>query len=217
MISEALVTGIMPTTKRETMSVPVRNDLVATETRPDSEFALRARSGDRDAFEELVRRHEVPAYRLALRILKSREDAEDAVQEAFVRAWRGLAGFDAAREFRPWVMRIATNVALTHAGRTRRAMIDDVELDDLEVADPRSLSPARVAAVRETATALESIVQTLPAESAAIFHLRYVEEQSMDEIAQAIGKQPGTVAVALHRLREKLRTALYGPEEATKP
>ena len=88
----------------------------------DVAFARRAAAGDRDAYGELVRRHEAAAYRVAWGIVRSREDAEDAVQEAFVRAWRALGDFDPARPFRPWLI---TNAGLT-AGvlfRTKREAV----------------------------------------------------------------------------------------------
>lgn len=101
---------------------------------PDEPFVRRAQRGDRLAFEILVERHANKLYSLAARSLGSREDAEDAVQEAFIRAWRGLGSFRGGSRFSTWLYRICLNAV--HDQRGRRAA-PVAELDDDTAADPR--------------------------------------------------------------------------------
>ena len=104
-------------------SMPLPNSMISLAAREpigvpalaDAVLAQRSQAGDRDAFARLAERHEEAVFRLAWRILRHREDAEDAAQETFLRAWRSLGRFDSRREFRPWLLRIAVNAALAMA------------------------------------------------------------------------------------------------------
>lgn len=184
----------------------------------DIELLRRARGGDRDAFGVLVLRYQDAVYAAAWAILKSREDAEDAAQESFLRAWRGLDRFDPTRPFRPWILRIVANVALTV--RSRRRI--HVELDEtLDVSDDRAGGdlPAAAAAAnrRELLDAVGRMTAELSPENAALFHLRYGEDLSIDEISRILDRRPGALAVALHRIRERFRRALFGPGNGVEP
>jgi len=183
----------------------------------DAELIRRARGGDRDAFGALAVRHQDAVYATAWAILRSREDAEDAAQESFLRVWRGLVRFDPGRPFRPWILRVVANVALT--ARSRRRV--HAELDESRVPDDRSGGdlPAAAAAAnrREMLDAVERITAELSPENAALFHLRYGEDLSIEEISRILDRRPGTLAVALHRIREHFRRALFGPENGGRP
>ncbi len=178
----------------------------------DATLARRAAAGDRDAFAELVARHEGTVLRVAWRILGCRDDAEDAAQEAFVRAWRSLAGYDPARgDFRPWLLRITHNAALTALSRGRGPV--PVDLDGAfgaDIADPRAGSPAESAARREALARVARAVAELPPDCAGVFQMRYGEEMPLEEIARVTGQRPGTVAVMLHRLRDRVRHLVTG-------
>src|ERR1700754_4432422 len=100
---------------------------------PDSELVVRAQAGDRDAFERLVLKHKVSISRVIFRITKNREDAEDEVQETFLRAYRGLRGFRGNSKFTSWLTRIAVNQALMclRKRRHRDLLLDHaVECED---------------------------------------------------------------------------------------
>lgn len=182
-----------------------------------SETVLIERSlgGDHDAFAEMVTRHENAVFQLAWRILRIREDAEDATQETFLRAWRSLLRFDRSREFRPWLLRIAANVAVSAIQQRRgsTAIQDDLALESLP--DVSHHSPVASAVRRETLEAVQSLVAQLPPESAALFQLRFGQELSIEDISVILKKKPGTIAVALHRLRQRFRRAIFGAEDET--
>jgi RNA polymerase sigma-70 factor (ECF subfamily) len=178
-------------------------------------FVRRCLAGERDAFGELVARHGGAVHRVAWRVLRSADDAEDAAQEAFVRAWRALPAFDQSREFRPWMLRIAANAAIT----MRSARRDHEPLDETDAAGeplrPGGLSapgasPADVAQAREMLAMVHRAVGAMPADAAALFQLRYGEELTVEEISEVLGMRPNAVAVALHRLRGRIRRLVFG-------
>jgi RNA polymerase sigma-70 factor (ECF subfamily) len=181
----------------------------------DAALVTQSRAGDREAFGELVRRHENAVFRLAWRMLRVREDAEDVTQETFLRAWRSLDRFDVAREFRPWLLRITLNTAATESRRRggRSATREDAMPNPETLADVRERSPAESLARKEELAAVGHVVERLPAESAALFQLRYGEHLPVKDIARILGRKPNAITVALHRLRARLREALSGKTE----
>ena len=120
----------------------------------ESELISAAQAGDRAAFDELVRRSFVDTFTLARRLTDNEEDARDVVQDAYLRAWRGIGKFRGEALFSTWMYRITANAAATNVRRRRRQYADPFD-DDLEPADPRvDLQPAALA---ESAEALERI------------------------------------------------------------
>lgn len=183
----------------------------------DQEIARRTLAGQREAFETLVRRYERPIYIHLLRMLGRPEDAEDLTQETFLKALRGLAGYDPGQPFRAWLYRIATNTAIS-ALRRRGPLLVSLDGDGeggppLDVADPRGISAVEIMGRQEMAAQLEAAVAALPAEGAALINLRYREGMSFDEIAGVLGRKPGAIAVALHRLRHRLRELVFGGKD----
>lgn len=178
----------------------------------DREAARRTLGGDRNAFEAIVRRHESAVYAHLHRVIASPEDAEDLTQETFVLAYRGLATWHADRPMRPWLLRIALNAA---ASRRRLRHIVTVPLPDGAedwLPDPLPDFRAETAEHDNRRALVESALRTLPPQSAALFDLRYREELSLEQIGEALGKPPNTVAVALRRLRIRLQEMVLGKE-----
>jgi RNA polymerase sigma-70 factor, ECF subfamily len=170
----------------------------------DGELVRLAKRGDRHAFGRLVRRHQRRVFALGLRWLRNADDADDLVQETFVRAWQGLARFDEARPFAPWVVTIAVNRAKT---RLARARSDETVDETLPWSGP---SPEEGAERALLARAVHAAVDALPEEQRIVLHLRAVEDLSYREIAQALGIPMGTVMSRLSRAREALRKTLGG-------
>lgn len=179
----------------------------------ESDLIERSLKGDHDAFAGLVTRYENTVFRLAWRILRVHEDAEDATQETFLRAWRSLSRFDRCRKFQPWLLQIAVNVAINAAGQRSNHPVthqDDLEIESIpDVSHP---SPADTAARHEILDTIQSLVAQLPPETAALFQLRFDQELSLKDISLILKKKPGTIAVALHRLRDHFRAAIFGTE-----
>lgn len=164
-------------------------------TADDSLLVDAARRGDLDAFEVLVRRYQEPVYRVALRMLGSESDAQDASQEAFIRAWRSLARFRGDSVFATWLYRIVTNRCLNVLAARR-------PVEPLTEAHPDpSADPAEIAERRERFRAVADSILTLPAEQRAALVLREFQGLTYEEVAEVLGVSPAAVKGRIHRAR----------------
>jgi RNA polymerase sigma-70 factor, ECF subfamily len=170
-------------------------------------------AGDRDAYGELVKRHSRMLFRLAYRMTGNEADADDVVQDAFLRAYQKLATFESRADFGTWIYRIAVHCALDRlAGRrveeTRRASEEtDPEQDAVQVADVRP-DPERLAMSSEMAALQEIAMRGLTATERAAFVLRHMEDRSTEEIAAALNVTPNTAKQSVYRAVQKVRHRL---------
>lgn len=182
---------------------------------PETELVARAASGDEAAFEAIMRRHNRQLFRTARSILKSDAEAEDALQEAYLRAWRALSGFRADAKLSTWLVRIVLNEAL---GRVRRQGAQIIPLDTAMhstepetqaalTADP-DRQPDRLAMRAEIRHLMEARIDLLPDAFRTVFMLRAVEEMDVEEVAQALGIPAATVRTRFFRARSLLREGL---------
>ena len=176
----------------------------------EADCVRRARGGDSKAFDTLIARYAPRLYTHIYRMVGQREEAEDLVQETFLRAYRYFASYDRARPFRTWIYAIATNTAL-NAIRARKRGGTAVSLDD---EDREGASPERAAigpdaresaAIGDLNAQLAAAVRRLPALPAALVHMHYFEGMAIREAAEACGMTEATAKVALHRARKRLR------------
>ncbi|MEU1279273.1 sigma-70 family RNA polymerase sigma factor [Streptomyces sp. NPDC005805] len=172
----------------------------------DALLAVRAAEGDEEAFELLVRRHAPPMIRLATRLLGDRGEAEDAVQEAFVGAWRRLPEFQSRASFGTWIYRIVTNRCL-NVLRSRRPAAP-LEAVGEPVAPEHAVSPARIAEGREAVREMRKALDTLTAEQRACWVLRELDGRSYEFIAEAVGIGQDAVRARVFRARRTLTAAL---------
>jgi RNA polymerase sigma-70 factor (ECF subfamily) len=178
------------------------NDVTLDDARLDDvTLVVRARGGDVRAYEQLVRRYQGPIYRLAVRMLASRSDAEDVVQEVFLTAWRSLAGLHEDAAFVGWLYRTATNRCL-NVIRARHATVD-VDLAQLESRGAGS-KPERAVEASEQLAAVTVALQRLTGEQRACWLLREVHGRSYEEIAQAVGVTTTAVRGRIARARAQL-------------
>jgi RNA polymerase sigma-70 factor (ECF subfamily) len=174
---------------------------------------LDAQRGDRDAFDELVRRTYVDTYTLAVRLTGNEEDARDVVQEAYLRAWKGIRRFRGDAQFSTWMYRITANAAYTAVQKRRRlrtTTLDDVE----EPVEPHFES--RPDAVVEQAAGLAELataVEQLPPKLRSIVILKDVYGLTHEDIAEELDISVAAAKVRLHRGRKKLRDLLYDEGE----
>jgi len=176
----------------------------------DEELVERAKRGDIDAYEEIVRRHQATAFRIAYAICGSREDAEEAAQDAFVKAHRALGRFRAGAPLRPWLLRIVGNEARNRrvaGGRSARLIERLVREPGSREAAP-SLEPGLLADAerRELLAALER----LPARQRDAIVCTHLLGLSEAEAAVALDCRPGTVKSRLSRGLERMRSELEG-------
>ncbi|MEE1815828.1 RNA polymerase sigma factor [Streptomyces sp. SP18ES09] len=169
-------------------------------------LAVRAAEGDEEAFEVLVHRHSMPMIQLATRLLGNRAEAEDAVQDAFVSAWRSLPEYRGEAMFGTWLHRIVTNRCLNLL-RARRPAAD---LD--AVAEPAApdhqASPARAAESQAAVRDLAQAMRTLSPEQRVCWVLREIEAQPYDTIARTVGISPEAVRARVFRARRMLTEAM---------
>jgi RNA polymerase sigma-70 factor, ECF subfamily len=179
---------------------------------PQTDAALveRARDGDASAFGELVTRYRGVATRVA-RVVAPGADLEDAVQEAFVKAWFALPRFRAGAPFRPWVCRIVANEAKNRARSARRR--DALALRAAAVAVGTTASPEATLLDRDEAETLVRAMNRLKPEDRLVLAYRWLFEMSEAEMADALGVAAGTVKSRLSRAMTRLRSQLV--EEVT--
>ncbi|MFG2623089.1 RNA polymerase sigma factor [Streptomyces sp. NPDC048507] len=172
----------------------------------DTLLAVRAGEGDEEAFATLVRRHAPALLRLATRLLGDRIEAEDAVQDALVSAWRKLPEFRGRSAFGTWVYRIVTNRCLN----ILRARRTQVPLDAAaEVAAPEhSAAPDRITEGRAAATDLQRALGDLSAEQRICWVLRELDGRSYPFIAETVGITEQAVRARVFRARRQLTDAL---------
>ncbi|MFJ9623150.1 RNA polymerase sigma factor [Streptomyces sp. NPDC101181] len=172
----------------------------------DALLVVRAGEGDEEAFEVLVRRHSPVMLQLAARLLGDRTDAEDAVQDAFVSAWRKIPEFRRDASFHTWLYRIVTNRCLNRL-RSRRPSAD---LDSVpeQAAPDHQASPARAVESRAAAHALTKAMADLSPEQRVCWVLREMQGLSYEDIAATVGISLQAVRGRVFRARRHLTEAM---------
>jgi RNA polymerase sigma-70 factor, ECF subfamily len=175
-----------------------------------ADLVAAAKDGDRGAFDELVRATYASTYTLAYRLTGNEDDARDVVQEAYLRAYRGLRRFRGDAQFSTWLYRITANCAATHLGRRNRHRHDELD-EGLPVADtrPDHDPPLRVDA-EDLHGRLQSALAALPDRLRAVVVLRDVYDLPHESIAAELGISESAAKVRLHRARHKLREHVFG-------
>jgi RNA polymerase sigma-70 factor (ECF subfamily) len=181
----------------------------------DLNLIARAQSGDEQAFRAIMTRHNQRLYRVARALMRDDAEAEDVVQEAYVRAFAALAGFRGDASLSTWLTRITVNEALGRK-RRQRPTVDISTLETMQEATAQIIhfpgmsdnDPERTAAQHELRRLLERAVDALPEPFRVVFVMRDVEELSIEETAALLGIRPETVKTRLHRARRMLRESL---------
>ncbi|HEY3884777.1 MAG TPA: sigma-70 family RNA polymerase sigma factor [Vicinamibacterales bacterium] len=178
----------------------------------DAAAVALARDGDSEAFRALVERHSRALYRLALRMTGNCQDAEDVVQETFLRAYRQLGRFESRANFSTWVHRIAVNcsIDLIRARRHLETAHEPGDLDALGRASdrPPAPSPERLLLSTEVQQRVGDAMGSLTAMERAAFVLRHFEGHSIDEISRALGLKANAAKHSIFRAVRKMRIAL---------
>jgi RNA polymerase sigma-70 factor (ECF subfamily) len=173
----------------------------------DLELVEDFRRGDITAYNELVRRYQQKVYWIGRRILGTHEDADDVVQEVFIRVYENLKNFRAESGFYTWLYRIAMNLSLNtlQKKRIKDFVKYDSIIDTLEGENSRTDEPALH---REYETLLEKAVESLPAKQRAVFMMRYYDEMSYEEMAKVLKKSVGGLKANYFHALKKVQKIL---------
>jgi RNA polymerase sigma-70 factor (ECF subfamily) len=175
----------------------------------EAELVGSAKSGDRQAFDELVRRTFVDTFTLARRLTGNEEDARDVVQDAYLRAWKGIGKFRGDAAFSTWLYRITANAAASSVQRGRRHRAEPFA-DDFEPVDTGAEQMiTQGAESAETLDRIADALDELPAKLRSVVVLKDVYGLSHEAIAEELGISVSAAKVRLHRARRKLRDVLY--------
>lgn len=177
-------------------------------------------AGDKEAYGALVVRHSHSLFRVAYRITGNEADAEDVVQEAFLRGYRKLEGFESRANFGTWIYRIAVHCALDRVKRRRGNEVarvgetNDPEQDQLQVAD-EAAGPDRLLLSGEISSIQSDALRSLTPTERTAFVLRHMEDRTTVEIGEALGIEPNAAKQAVFRAVQKMRRRLAPLRMAT--
>jgi RNA polymerase sigma-70 factor, ECF subfamily len=182
----------------------------------DDAIVARVLEGDTAAFELLMRRHNERVFRTTRAVLHDDDEAEDAMQAAYVSAYTHLRDFNGRAAFSTWLTRIALHEAFARLRKSKRtASLDDTDIEEQEMAQARS--PEDAASDVELRALLDEAVDALPLGFRTVFVMRAVEEMSAVDVAAALGIPEETVRTRLHRARGLLRDRLAKKLEDAAP
>jgi len=180
----------------------------------EARLARMAIKGDQQAFAELVGLYQDKLYHMAYRMLNNRQEAEDVVQEAFLRVYNNLERYDENMKFSTWIYRIATNLCIDRLRKRRPSYSLDAESSEFEGLDGYAMipsdnrTPESETLLSETQRIIHQAMETLPPKYKTVMVLRYLHELSLQEIGDALGMPVTTVKTRVHRGREFLRKKL---------
>jgi RNA polymerase sigma-70 factor (ECF subfamily) len=181
----------------------------------ETRLAKLARNGDRVAFTELVELYQDKIFHLAYRMLNNRHEAEDAVQETFLRVYTNLHRYDETQKFSTWIFRIGTNLCIDRLRKRKNMTFSlDAEMPDGEGNDYYAMlpghedTPEKQVIVSETQQQIRDAIETLPVKYKSVVILRYLHDMSLQEIGDVLDMPVTTVKTRVHRGREFLRKKL---------
>ncbi|ANY67105.1 RNA polymerase sigma factor SigW [Paenibacillus sp. BIHB 4019] len=180
----------------------------------EARLAKLSLKGDQRAFAELVGLYQDKLFHMAYRMLSNRQEAEDVVQEAFMRVYRNLERYDETLKFSTWIYRIATNLCIDKLRKRKPVYSLDAESTDHEGLDGYSMipsdnrTPESETLLSETQRIIHQAIASLPPKYKTVMMLRYIEDLSLQEISEVMDIPVTTIKTRVHRGREFLRKKL---------
>jgi RNA polymerase sigma-70 factor, ECF subfamily len=162
----------------------------------------RAQAGDQEAFGGLVRAYQGPVYNLAYRMLGTPMEAEEAVQETFLRVYRGMKSYDPQQKLSSWILAIASHYCVDRLRRRRMTWLSLEDAPAAALAETTSEAPERGFLDREKEQEMQQLLSSLPETYRVVLVLRYWQDLSYEEIAEMLGSTESAVKSRLHRARE---------------
>ena len=169
------------------------------------EFLIeRVKNGNCESFNPLVERYKLPLYKVMYRMVYNRDDAEDLVEEAFIKAFRAISKFEIGRPFYAWICRIAVNNAINYLKKERRGQVQPIEFFEHSLAAKKG-NPVEMTKQKVLQERITAAMAKLPDDYRTIIVLKVEEDFSYDEISKVLKIPKGTVMSRLARARQKLR------------
>lgn len=174
----------------------------------DRELINKVLDGDRNAFASLLSRYQNYVFTVCFRILKNREEAEEAAQDTFVKVFKTIKTFKQDSKFSTWLYSVAFRTAIDHS-RRKKMNTSSIDSEDnfLQIKDKKS-TPMELMANQNLKTVLATVIHTLPPTEASIITLYYQGEQTVKEIAKTLKLSESNVKIKLYRTREVLKNKL---------
>lgn len=185
--------------------------------REDSFYIERIKDGDSDAFTPLVEKHKDLVYTIVVKILRSREDAEEIAQDVFIKAYKSLDSFEGKSKFSTWLYRIAYNTAIS---KTRKKSLKTADLEDEVIqnfSDDEFREDLYEISSEEQVNILNRALKDLDENENLLISLFYKEDKSIEDISAITGLSDSNVKVRLHRTRKKLFQMMNQLMKAGKP
>lgn len=180
----------------------------------ENRLARMALKGDQQAFAELVDLYQDKLYHMAYRMLSNRQEAEDVVQDTFLRVYKNLDRFDETLKFSTWIYRIATNLCIDRLRKRKQTYSLDAESQDYEGLDGYSMipsddrTPESELILSDTQRIIHQAMESLPPKYKTVMMLRYIQDLSLQEVGDILGMPVTTIKTRVHRGREFLRKKL---------
>jgi RNA polymerase sigma-70 factor (ECF subfamily) len=176
----------------------------------DQTLIAKAQEGDLYSFDLLVKKYQRKVYRLACRMLKNHDAADDIAQETFIKAYSSIKSFKLGYAFYTWLYRICMNLSINYLRRQKFVISESQFGEDTSPLEKETTNedPLSLLVKKEQETKIEQAIDLLPAKYKAVFILRVYEDLSYEEIAQALKISLGTVMSRLFRARERLQALL---------
>ncbi|WP_274653938.1 RNA polymerase sigma factor SigW [Paenibacillus humicola] len=180
----------------------------------EARLAHLALKGDQGAFAEIVDMYQDKLFHMAYRMLYNRQEAEDVVQDTFMRVYRNLARYDDTMKFSTWIYRIATNLCIDRLRKRKPVYSLDAESNEHEGLDGYAMipsddrTPESELLLSDTQRIIHQAIETLPAKYKLVMVLRYLQEMSLQEIGEVLDMPVTTIKTRVHRGREFLRKKL---------
>jgi len=174
----------------------------------NAELVKKSQLGDKNAFEELVRRHQELVFSLAYKLTGNRELANDVAQEAFIRAWKAIQKFRGDSTFSTWIYRITVNTAWTLRKKAKKHYSLNIEETQEPVVIDEKKDPEFLAINSDLSSVLKKALDQIPVDQRIIVELKNIEGRSHKEIAEYLDISVTAAKVRLHRAHQKLRNIL---------
>ena len=170
--------------------------------------------GDCEAFNPLIERYKLPLYKVMYRMVLNRDDAEDLVEEAFIKAFRSISKFEIGKPFYVWLRRIAVNNAINFLKKEKRGLTEPLEYVEKNLSDKR-YDPVAMTEHKLLQERLGNAMARLPKEFRIVLSLKVENDMSYEEISKLLKVPKGTVMSRLARARQKLKEIMDAKEAST--